>query len=605
MPSHFQRYGCLWPEGTADLDVELACIRLGGQWVTSGKTCGAGLYTHYRNACALLWPEDDWHRWVDLSFKTVAENQITVLMGPSDSSKTNSAAKWALLEYWASPDKTLVLVSSTDLRGLELRVWGAIKDLFNRAREKFNLPGNPIDHKHCIANDVIDEGVDENNRTARKLNRGIICIPCLSGGQYTGGLSAYVGIKAPRLRQVSDECQMMSEAHLQTLPNFLGKDYKGIFLGNPRDQLDPLGRISEPVEGWGGHQEPTKTTVWKTKMFNGACVNLVGTDSPNFDYPQDKPPRFPYLINRKKLESVANFWGKDSMEYYSQCIGVLKSGLLSRRVVTLDLCKEHRAFERAQWESTERIKVYGIDAAYSGTGGDRCVGGWIEFGRSIDGETVIRVNPQEVIPVSIKSATKAEDQIAEHVKQTCEAEGIEPENIFYDSTGRGTLGSAFARVFGERAPVPVEFGGKPSQRPVRHDLFIEDDGIKRLKTCREHYYDMVTELWFSVRYIIEANQMREMPLEAAREASQREYGTAGQNKIFIESKHDKKARIRMGRSPDLMDHLAVCVEGARQRGFKIQRLGASLVENEESQEWLQQEAEQYEDALKSQMLTHA
>ena len=59
-------------------------------------------------------------------------------MGPADSGKTYIAgAKWALMEYWAAPEITLVVVSSTDMRGLELRVWGAIKGLFNRAVEKF------------------------------------------------------------------------------------------------------------------------------------------------------------------------------------------------------------------------------------------------------------------------------------------------------------------------------------------------------------------------------------------------------------------------------------------------------------------------------------
>lgn len=596
------QYGLEWPDGTDQLDIELFMIRNGGKFTSNGITCGAGLFHHYKAAMQLMWPEDDWHRWHDLAILAPAEHIITVLMGPSDCGKTHPAAKWVLTEYWADPDNTLGLVSSTDVRGLELRVWGRIKDLFNRARDRYpHLPGVVLESLHCITTDDIDD------ERARVLNKGIICIPCLQNGRYTG-LGKYIGIKSKRLRQVSDECQAMGPSHLDALPNFLGKDYKGMFLGNPYETTDPLGIIAEPLQGWDKLGEPQKTATWKTRMHGGFCVNFVGTDSPNFDYPQDQPPRFPYMINRAKIEAVADFWGKDSQAYYSQCVGVMKTGLLNRRVITADLCQQHHAFDKAVWSGEGvRTRIYGLDAAYSGTGGDRCVGGFIEFGKSVDGVTIIRVNPYTVVPVSIRSQVSPEDQIALFVKEDCERNNIPIQNIFYDSTGRGTLGSAFARVFGSVTPVPVEFGGAPSKRPVRHDLFIFDQPnpnmrpVRRLKRCDEHYEDFVTELWFSARYVVECDQMRELPFDVMREGASREYAQPGK-KIWVESKHDPKARARMTRSPDLFDWLVTCIEGARQRGFEIARLGKVLVERTDNFGWMKDAARKHQKWLASKQL---
>ena len=611
----FERYGALWPDGTNELQVHLNCIRKGGTWEDPRRTepCGLGLYEHYKAAMALLWPEDDYHRWADAELRLIAENTISVIMGPADSGKTYIAgAKWALMEYWASPENTLVVVSSTDMRGLELRVWGAIKTLFNRAIDRHDfLVGKPLESLHCITPDEIDEDQER----ARVLNRGIVCIPCLQGGRYTG-MGKYHGVKAPRLRQVSDESQWMGESHLSALPNYMGKDYKGVFLGNPVDPMDPLGQIAEPVDGWETLKEPTKTTTWKTRMLNGACLNLVGTDSPNFDYPQDEPVRFPYLINHKKIETVKEFWGDDSQEYYSQCVGVMKTGLLNKRIITRDICKEHRAFEKAVWKGTPTTKIYACDAAYSGLGGDRCVGGYVEFGEDMDGLQILRVNPPFVIPVSIRLEISPEDQIAHFTKGYLDKEGIPPECAFYDSTGRGTLGIAFAKVFKDKPPVPVEFGGRPSNRPVRHDLYTFDPGRdpgergkRRHVRCDEYYVDFVSELWFSSRYVVECDQLREMPEDVLREGCQREFGKQAMRtgtKHFIESKHDPKARERMRRSPDLYDWLVTAIEGARQRGFKIQKLGGAaggFIDG--GFNWLSKQAEKHRKLFASKRLVHS
>src|SRR4029077_13348668 len=107
-----------------------------------------------------------------------------------------------------------------------------------------------------------------------------------------------------------------------------------------------------------------------------------------------------------------------------------------------------------------------------------------------------------------------EDQIALFVRDECQREHIIPGHVFYDATGRGSLGTAFARLWSADVN-PIEFGGAPSERPITSELTILDHetGQWRLKTAREHFSKMVSELWLVVRYIIESDQMRNLPEE--------------------------------------------------------------------------------------------
>ena len=190
----------------------------------------------------------------------------------------------------------------------------------------------------------------------------------------------------------------------------------------------------------------------------------------------------------------------------------------------------------------------------------------------MDGINRISIGKLELIAVNVRLPITPEDQIAEVVFNKCAALGIAGTDIFYDDTGRGALGAAFARKFGFVVPVSVPFGGRPSPRPVRHDLKKLDIGktTPRHIRCDEHYSKFVSELWFSVRYVIECDQMRNLSKEAAREGAMRIYKMVAGNKIEVEPKEE--VRKRLGSSPDLFDAICVGIEGARQRGFQIRML---------------------------------
>lgn len=569
-------YGLIFPGLMDQVEIELYCIRNGGQWIGKkhGHVVGMGNFYHYKRLMRLLWPNDAHHRWSDLMLEETLKNTITGIMGGKDSSKTYCGlTRFALTDYFCFPHNTLILVSSTDVRGLELRVWGNMKDLFHKAKARYpSLPGHLLDSKHLISTDnLIEDGT-------RDLRKGIVCIPCISSGGSWQGLGKYVGIKQKRRRLLGDECQLMKAGYLDALANLNsgtgeGHDFKGVFVGNPLGIGDPLDRICEPKNGWGTEGEITKTTVWDNRFENGRTICLVGTDSPNFDFPQDQPPKFPWMINQKSIDSVAAFYGKDSLQYWSQCKGMRKAGLNGRRVVTRNLCIKFKAMEDVAWKNDQQVKLYAVDAAYGEVGGDRCVGGSAKFGRDVNGDMIFAMNPHVIIPVKAGTDISPEDQIAEFVRQDCISQSIPADCVFYDATGRGSLGTAFARIWSPFVN-PIEFGGRATNRQVSAELMIIDPETQksRPKLCVEHFSKFVTELWFMVRYVIESGQFRGLTEEVLEDGMTREWKMVSGNKIEIESKIDTKER--MGRSPDLFDWLATLVEGARQKGFVLRALAA-------------------------------
>ena len=602
-----EKYGLNW-KNKDDLKIELQMIAHGGYWTIEGQKCGLGLLEHFMRARELVWPERYRHRWTDLIYSEIIKNIVTVLMGAGSTQKTSHASEFVLLDYWAHPENTLVLVSTTTVDKLDMAVFGELTMLHKAGQERWPwLPGNRIVSKRAISTDNLEE------EKSRDIRKGIIGRPCYVGKQYVG-LGTFAGIKQQRIRFLADELQFMASTFFDCLPNMFqsaGLDAEGqpevkvIGSGNPKhDPFDMLSVAAEPVAGWDSVADVEKTTCWDTKFHRGRCVNLIGTDSPNFDPPVSHIPRYPRLISQNTINLVLKRWKRDSLQFYSQCLGKMVIGMIGDRVITKQLCEEHHAFEKPVWRDNSHTKIGFLDPAWGGVHADRCVWGWLRFGNDLKNISLLELVEMQIVPIMANVRRDPDDQIAEFVQAQALLNGIDPGNIFYDSTGRGTTGAAFAKVFGSVVPVPVAFGDKPSQRPVRHDLFItEPDGRKRHKRCDEEYGKRVTELWFAVRNVIECDQFRGLTEDVCREGCMREYTLVAGGKIDVETKDE--TRERMGESPDLFDALAVGIEGARQRGFKTQRLGWEIIESEEAKEdFFEEEAKAYQDMIQGALLKH-
>lgn len=429
------------------------------------------------------------------------------------------------------------------------------------------------------------------------------CVPCVSSNGQFQGMGKLVGFKNDRVRCIGDEFQFMEPAILEVQSNYIhNPDYKFIPIGNPNPTKpeNPLHMVAEPFGGWASVPEDHKTHVWDCKFMQGRCINLDGRDSPNYDYPESEPIHWPKLTNRRTLKIIEETYGKESEQYYSQGCGVLKLGIAGRKIITPEICRQFKALDPIIWLGNTRTKIMMLDAAYGGVGGDRCALGILEFGQSSDGQIRCHFQNPIMVPVKVDPNMIPEDQIALFCKMKGLESGIPPENFFFD--GRGSLAISFGRIWSPQVNV-VDFGGKPTERPVSADIFIIDpkDKHRRLKRSDEHYSKFVSELWYSLRYAIESDQVRGLNMDIILDGSPREFKMVKENKIEIEAKHEMKKRT--GRSPDLMDMAVIGLEGARKRGFVIKRIGEVGGSNDGKEPFYSEDANEFEKAIKESLLT--
>ena len=372
--------------------------------------------------------------------------------------------------------------------------------------------------------------------------------------------NSFAGIKNRRVRMIADELHLCPRVFIDAISNLnKNPDFKCIGLGNPKDTTDALGILCEPAAhlgGWdGGIDQANGAKTWPTRFDRGICIQLDGEDSPNLDGHLGIP-----LITQEAIDADIQFYGKDSLQFTMMNKGRMPRGQGLRRVITRQMCLKFGAREEAVWKDDNLTKIGFCDAAYGSVGGDRCVFGWLQFGNDVNGRQILELKETMLVPVSVNVDETPEDQIANFCKAQAEQRGIPPTQFGFDSTGRGSLMAAFARIWSAYV-VGVEFGGKPSERPV---TWIP---LAQKVLCCDYYSKFVSELWYSVRLTIESRQFRGMTEEMMMEGCMREWGLVSSNKVEVEPKD--KMKLKTGRSPDLFDALVTGVELARRHGFVI------------------------------------
>jgi hypothetical protein len=585
--------GMLFSPAMPALQREIYFVRNGGQWKKkNGGIAGKGLFYHIKRMQNIIWPEKYFTKWSDMLVKAFCENRIIAIMGPASSGKSHESALFSLCMFYAMPEATTVLVCSTEMEALKLRVWSELVKYHKVARSRFDLPGEVTQTPPRIIMDKRFESED-----GRDFRNGFAGIAAKRGSQYQG-MSGFVGVKNKLVILLADECSLMPRGHVDAVSN-LNKNPSFICIasGNPKETTDALGILAEPsaeLGGWdsGIDQSPGSKT-WKTRFQQGICVQLQGEDSPNFDVPEGQPPPFPFLITRENIKADIQAYGRESIQFLMMNAGVMPRGQSLRRVLSRAFCMKFQAFDAPVWLDERRTRIGFLDAAYGSTGGDRCVFGEIQFGISVDGINVLALIDTVLVPVSALKEELPEDQIANFVRNQCQTRGIPPDNVYFDSTGRGALMGSFARLWSPMIN-GVEFGGKPDDVPVSNEIQTP---------AREYYDRKVTQLWFTTRLVVESGQFRGMTEDALMEFSAREWGIGTNNKKFVEPKDQMK--IKTGRSPDIADAIVVGVWGATKRGFVIKKLSGPGTVGSSALKRLQELQDQRAKFAKASQLTYS
>jgi len=600
---NYLKYGLWWGSNYDPAAIELHMISKGGKWEkTDGTTAGEGLYHHFRRFQEVVWPDRIWqvgpfvNHWAEKCLEVFIEHNYIGVMGCAASGKSDSFGCNVVTDWYAHKSHMTVLVSSTEREMLELRIWGMIKKYHKLAKaDHVWIPGHLIEGKQRIITDPKSEFTE-----GRDFKNGIMGVACKKGNQYVG-LGSMIGIHNKMVTLVADEANLMPRAFLDSTSNLSKCErFKLIALGNPNETTNAHGAVCEPetaLGGWeGGVDQTPGTKTWKTRFPNGVCLQLPGSDSPNMQSPPGDPTPFPFLVTRQQMTDDASIWGVDDWHFTMMNEARMPRGQGSRRVLTRQACVKFGAFEKANFRDSRITKIAFLDAAYRGVGGDRCVFGELQFGPEIEpgdampvgtmlnalviqdqkpptGRQIISLVDLMQIPIeAAKDSESPEDQIVQFVKGQLSNRGIEHSHFFYDAGMRTSLVTAFARN-GMVMTESIDCGGKPSEDMVSSEI---------QKKCCDYYSKFVTELWYSVRYVVEARQFRGMREDACSEFSQREWKMVSGNRIEVESKEEMK--VKTGRSPDLADAIAIGILGARRRGFHIKRLGSVSIHTT-SEQW--------------------
>jgi len=578
----FQLYGRTFPIGTDRFVIERECIRQPDKF--PGRKDDLH---HYREALTALLPKFEWHRWSELLFENFVKHDQVAICGPGSSGKTYTSAAWAYLNFqiWLSELTCLVSTTTRDL--LPQRVWGEICGIHRAAKEiRPWLDGHITDANYSltVAGSVEGEG--------RSFKGGIKGVACKVGPDQWTGMSNYVGVKNERLLIIMDELSLMGSGAIDAMANLAtggAVSVQFIGMGNPKDPLDSLGKLGEPVGGWSAIGQEKRTRTWPTRD-GGVGIQIYGPDTPNGDFPRGVNPWHGILKPETIERKLAYYKDANDINMTMMYYGIMPVLSLDKRVLTMQLCEDGKAFNEVTWSNTPLKKVAALDPGKVADG-DRKIFTIGTFGEDVTGAQILKPELQVNIPI-VNSTEDVDTQIVKFVMKMCVERGIPPENFGYDSTGNATLASEFAHLWNHKC-VPIDFGGNAPDRPVR-------SGGQEMES--QAYRNRVTGLWFAVREAVKLGQVRGLPRDCAQEGCQRIYRetnkVGGVVQVQVEPKDDMKERTK--ESPDLMDSFVILLEMARRHGFQ---LGQSKTTPQRSENPLLKVASRMREMLRSKDLT--
>jgi hypothetical protein len=434
------------------------------------------------------------------------------------------------MTWWiAKPQASSVILTSTTAKMIRKRAWANIQQLHRGCK---GFPGNLVDSKTTLQS---VKGDDKN---------AIFAIPVLEG-TTSKAVANIQGVHSSRILVIVDEATDTPEAAFEACSNLSKgcEEFQFLAIGNPHSHLDEHGRFSRPEDGW--DSVGVETQEWKTKR--GVCVRFDGMHSPNV---HDGTTTYPFLITSPQVQQAISFEGVSSPKFWKYTRGFWPDEGVVRTVLSESMCEKYNVGQQHTFIN-KAVTVAGLDPAF---GGDRCILRFARYGDLEGGAMGIQFTDIMPIQTDASSSEPIHFQIAAKVKDACIMHGCEPRYLAVDSTGEGGGLCDILHKEWSNQIRRVEFGGRASDLPVS-----EQDS----RISHEAYANRVTELWFSVREWVMANQIGGLDDPTIIEFCSRLFDDQ-KRKIVVERKVDMKARTNQ--SPDLADAAVLIVELARQLG---------------------------------------
>jgi len=371
------------------------------------------------------------------------------------------------------------------------------------------------------------------------------------------GAGRIQGKHAGRRRLGLDEAQELPDAIWTAEVNAgTAPDFKSVRLANPVEKLSRFGRdCCEPAAGWSSIHDSDLS--WRGKN-NRLVLHFDGLQCHNSKLYVDmgrgaitreeyEKRKLPFMISAEYIEKVRESPGEGSLEWWMYVRGFFPTDGLVDKVFPDQLIE--RMGQEWEWDlPPEKMSV--LDPAYEH---DNCVLHHGEFGKRRDGKMAMLFKETVCIVPKVGEDDKRtkDEQIAEAVKDSCVDWGTKPQHYAQDTTGNGrSVYSHLSRTW-SRLVEGVEFGGKPSERPID----TETD-----KKCEDLYAYFVDELHFRAARWAQSGQvggLNNLDERTKEDLGARRYFVINR-KRRVETK--KELKKRLGRSPDFGDAFILASE---------------------------------------------
>lgn len=506
---------------------------------------GSGRFEHAQLFAQLVWPKGfEWSDWAVRDVQSFCEYDQTAITGGASTGKSAAAALYALLYYACCPFETGVYIVSTTVEQCKKRVWKMIFTLYPRIRQLFKCSVMRMSPTPSIMSILPDGRKDEAH--------GIFVVPLAKGEAVA--IETLKGFHPRRSLLIGDETDALSLEVPKVQDNMRAgtNEFQVIWTGNDPSLFNALGQQMAPSEN---SPITIAHTEWDSHL-GVHCIRKDGFDSPNI---RDKDKWSGLMRQRDIDEIVRRNGGENTPGVYVMIRGLHPPEGVEDTVLSESLFTRYTCAAWVTWMGSYVSSVL-LDPAF---GGDRCVIRRMDRGICTDGKMRLLFHKPEIIPITVGDPTNPPEYQIAHAAKTFAAKlDVPPEEFIMDSTGTGRgVGAVLQREWSPRINL-CEFGGACSELPVS----TEDQ-----KPANEVYDRRVTELVYSFRQFVEADMIRGLDAETAREGCARHFeikGTGKGKRIAVETKGDMKDRGLA--SPDNFDNAILGVELCRRKGVSSQ-----------------------------------
>lgn len=493
---------------------------------------------------------------------TVKERRL-YLIGSASSGKTMTACVSGSNLWAASPWDTMFVVTSTDTESLDVKAWGALRDLCEK--DEFKL-GHVLDSEDAI---VLKQNAKASRRDMRDAIKAI-ALP--KGSEGRKAIGKVQGRKNQNIIWLRDEYDHMDSFVSEAEDNLMSApSYAFVSCSNKPEEGGPMWNdaMPNPKEFPLGWETPglSDKTGWRTAN-GGYCLYFDGEKSPNTTATTDKDP-FERLTTRSYINAIREK-GEDSLGWWMYIKAFPKPGMAHDRLITQQVLERYEATEPATWQGSSWVTVCGLDAAWT-KGGDDCVADFGRVGLDFRGIKILAHETDGVVlHGKVGQAGTYEEQLSASFLDECAKRECHAVAIDISGSG-GRMANAVRNEATKRSYkleiIAVDSAGAADET----ETYIIGDVRK---TGKEAFDRRVSELWYAYRLDVEAGLIRGVSptCKAVKELCERRVSMDEKKRFEIEKKEDYKERNK-GRSPDNAEARVLLRYAAHKHG-----LGASVVQ---------------------------